>query len=138
MFLEPRARCLIRDWEARARRVVAEFRASCSAHMTDPALRSLIESLRRDSAEFAQFWNQYGVLEREGGERTFNHKRDGLLRYAQVTFELAGRPDLKLTMLVPCAAEIVSADALPGVAQIASVDAVPGGLARTTKHSPSP
>ncbi len=113
VFLEPAARSLICDWEARARRVVAEFRASCSAQVTDPALRTLIESLRRQSPEFAQFWNLFGVLEREGGERTFNHPLDGLLRYAQVTFELAGRPDLKLTMLVPGIAEVTSSIPAP-------------------------
>lgn len=101
VFLVPAARLLIRDWESRVRRVVAEFRASSSARVTDPALRSLIESLQDESVEFRQFWNRYDVLEREGGERTFNHPRDGLLRYSQVTFDLAGRPDLKLTMLVP-------------------------------------
>ncbi|HTB44405.1 MAG TPA: helix-turn-helix transcriptional regulator [Acetobacteraceae bacterium] len=101
VFLVPAARLLIRDWETRARRVVAEFRASSSARVSDPALRSLIESLQDESVEFRQFWNRYDVLEREGGERTFNHPRDGLLCYSQVTFDLAGRPDLKLTMLVP-------------------------------------
>ncbi|HEX4171319.1 MAG TPA: helix-turn-helix transcriptional regulator, partial [Acetobacteraceae bacterium] len=80
VFLEPAARDLICDWDTRARRVVAEFRASCSAHVTDPGLHALIESVRRQSPEFAQFWNLYGVLEREGGERTFMHPRDGLLR----------------------------------------------------------
>jgi hypothetical protein len=40
------------------------------------------------------------VLEREGGERTFNHPRQGFLRYEQVTFDLASHPDLKLTILV--------------------------------------
>jgi transcriptional regulator with XRE-family HTH domain len=101
VFQQPAARSLILDWPARARRVVAEFRASSSAHVTDPALRTFIESMRRESPEFAEFWNQYGVLDREGGERIFNHPRDGLLRFVQVTFDLAGRPDLKLTMLVP-------------------------------------
>jgi transcriptional regulator with XRE-family HTH domain len=104
VFLVPSARALICDWEVRARRVVAEFRASGSAHGTAPALRSLIENLCRQSPEFTKFWHQYDVLEREGGERSFNHPRDGLLRYAQVTFDLAGRPDLKLTMLVSDAA----------------------------------
>lgn len=108
VFLQPAARSLICDWDARARRVVAEFRASCSAHVTDPALRSLVESLRLQSAEFAQFWNLYGVLEREGGERNFNHPLDGPMRYTQVTFDLAGRPDLKLTLLVSGAAEVPS------------------------------
>jgi len=101
VFQQPAARALIVDWSVRARRVVAEFRASNSAHVTDPAVRSFIESMRSESAEFNEFWNQYGVLDREGGERIFNHPRDGLLRFVQVTFDLAGRPDLKLTMLVP-------------------------------------
>ncbi len=100
IFLQPRARSLICDWETRARRVAAEFRAACSAHLNDPALRSLIEELHHDSSDFARFWDQHGVLEREGGERTFNHPIEGFLRYEQVTFTLAGFPDLKLTMLV--------------------------------------
>jgi hypothetical protein len=56
--------------------------------------------LRRDSEQFGQFWDQHGVLGREGGERTFNHPRDGFLRYEQVTFEVANHPDLKMTMLI--------------------------------------
>jgi transcriptional regulator with XRE-family HTH domain len=101
IFLAPAARSLISDWEQRARRVVAEFRAHCGAHLDDPALRRLIEELRRDSGDFAQMWEQHGVLGREGGERTFNHPTDGFLRFEQVTFELAGHADVKLTMLVP-------------------------------------
>ncbi|HTQ32534.1 MAG TPA: helix-turn-helix transcriptional regulator [Stellaceae bacterium] len=101
IFLEPGARSLICDWEERARRVVAEFRAHCAAHLDDGALRALIEELRQLSPEFARMWEEHGVLGREGGERTFQHPRDGFLRYEQVTFELAGHPDVKLTVLVP-------------------------------------
>lgn len=100
VFLQPVARALICDWEARARRVVAEFRAACSPHLDDPSLRALIAGLRQDSSEFARFWDQHGVLDREGGARSFDHPTDGFLQYEQVTFDLAGRPDLKLTMLV--------------------------------------
>ncbi len=91
---------MICDWDNRARRVTAEFRAHCAAHLDDPPLRRLIDELSRDSAEFARMWEQHGVLGREGGERTFNHPKDGFLRYEQVTFELAGHPDVKLTVLV--------------------------------------
>ncbi len=41
------------------------------------------------------------MLSREGGTRTFNHPKDGLVSYEQVTFNLASRPDLKLTILLP-------------------------------------
>jgi transcriptional regulator with XRE-family HTH domain len=100
IFAEPGARSLICDWENRARRVVAEFRAHYASHLDDLALRRLIDDLSHDSAEFAQMWEQHGVLGREGGERTFNHPLDGFLRYEQVTFELAGHADFKLTILV--------------------------------------
>lgn len=101
IFLVPGARSLICDWERRARRVVAEFRAHCGAHLDDAGLRRLIEELRRLSPDFAQMWEQHGVLGREGGERTFDHPADGFLRFEQVTFELAGHADVKLTILVP-------------------------------------
>jgi transcriptional regulator with XRE-family HTH domain len=100
IFLTPSARTLICDWETRARRVAAEFRAACSAHFNDPELQTLIAELRDQSREFVQFWEQHGVLGREGGERTFNHPRDGFVRYEQVTFDLASQSDVKLTMLV--------------------------------------
>ena len=100
IFLQPAARAFICGWEERARRVVAEFRAACSVYLDDPALRQLIDGLHRQSAEFARFWDTHGVLGREGGERTFHHPRDGFLCYEQVTFNLADRPDLKLTMLI--------------------------------------
>ena len=104
IFLVPAARALIRDYDERARRVVAEFRADASAHLADPAIRELVEELRRRSPAFARWWNAHGVLGREGGERTFTHPRDGFLRFTQVTFDLASQPDLKLTILVPAAA----------------------------------
>jgi len=100
IFLQPAARSLVCGWEARARRVAAEFRSDSSAHRDDPSLRAFIGALRQESSEFAQFWDQHGVLEREGGERTFNHPADGFVHYEQVTFNLASQPDLKLTILI--------------------------------------
>jgi transcriptional regulator with XRE-family HTH domain len=104
IFLEPAARALIRDYDERARRVVAEFRADASAHLTDPAIRDLVAGLRRQSPVFARLWDQHDVLGREGGARTFNHPRDGALRFEQVTLNLASQPDLKLSILVPAGA----------------------------------
>jgi transcriptional regulator with XRE-family HTH domain len=101
IFVDPAARTLICDYEHRARRVVAEFRANVSTHTDDPPIRRLIDDLRTRSHAFARFWDEHGVLGREGGERTFNHPRDGFLRFEQVTFALASRPDVKLTILMP-------------------------------------
>ena len=99
-FRHPGARSLICDWQVRARRLAAEFRASSSARFDDLKLRALIAELHNESEEFAQYWDQQGVLGREGGERTFNHPTNGFLRYEQITFNLASQPDFKLTMLI--------------------------------------
>ncbi len=101
IFLSPAARSLIRDYQARARRVVAEFRADVSTRLDDPAIRALVDELHRASRDFARFWDEHGVVGREGGERTFDHPRDGVLRFEQITFNLAKQPDLKLTVLIP-------------------------------------
>ena len=100
IFLVPAARALIHDYDDRARRVVAEFRANVGAHLEDAPVRALTEELLASSPRFGQLWGEHGVLSREGGTRTFNHPRDGFLSYEQVTFTVASRPDLKLTILL--------------------------------------
>jgi transcriptional regulator with XRE-family HTH domain len=101
VFLSPVARRVIPDWENRARRVLAEFRADSGTHLEDAALRALVDGLARRSTLFARCWREHAVVERAGGERWFEHPRDGRLRYEQIAFTLASRPDLKLVMLVP-------------------------------------
>jgi transcriptional regulator with XRE-family HTH domain len=106
IFLAPAARTLICDWQGRARRVLAEFRADYSRLVEDPGLEALIEELSRRSALFRRAWQEQAVLGREGGQRSFNHPVDGLVTYAQATFSPADRPDLKLVLLTPAAAEV--------------------------------
>ena len=101
IFCHPAARRLIDDWDSRARRVVAEFRADNSRHMDDPQIGALIDELRSQSEVFTRLWDEQAVLAREGGERSFDHPRLGVLRYEQMTFEVASRPDLKLIVLSP-------------------------------------
>ncbi|MFZ6647046.1 helix-turn-helix transcriptional regulator [Undibacterium sp. TJN25] len=103
-FLSPRARKLILDWEDRARRLVAEFRADCGRHLDDTAVQPVVADLCRLSKEFAAYWQDYDVTTREGGTRQFRHPQRGLLAYQQTTFYAAVRSDLKLVMLSPLAA----------------------------------
>jgi transcriptional regulator with XRE-family HTH domain len=112
VFLNPAARALIADWETRALRLAAEFRADYSRHIAAPDTRELVDGLRRDSAFFAHAWQAHAVTEREGGERAFNHPLDGPLRYTQTTFLLAPHPDVKLVVLVRD--ETVALEAAPG------------------------
>jgi len=100
IFLDPGAQTLIQDWESRARRVVAEFRAECSAYLDDTPVRALTDALQRESPVFAALWSQQDVVEREGGRRGFHHPARGDIDFAQVTFRLSGHDDVKLVMLL--------------------------------------
>jgi transcriptional regulator with XRE-family HTH domain len=99
-FTAPSARKLIVDWETRARRLAAEFRADSIRHLNDAPTRALIDALSAESDAFARFWASQDVGEREGGEREFEHPRHGRVVYDQITFKPAHREDLKLVVLV--------------------------------------
>ncbi len=101
VFLDPSARDFIYDWENRAQRLLAEFRADTAHNADDAAMQDLVRDLLRSSAAFARLWNNHAVLARDGGTRMFNHPRDGTLRYEQITLLPATHPDHKLVMLMP-------------------------------------
>ena len=101
IFLSKTARRVLPDWELRARRVLAEFRADSSRHLDDPLLAALVDGLRRASPLFARAWAEHDVVERAGGARSFDHPRRGRLFYEQLSFTLASRPDFTLVMLMP-------------------------------------
>ena len=100
VFLDPGARRFICDWEVRAKRLIAEFRADTGRSLEDAEVLAMIADLRRSSPMFDQFWEGHAVLGREGGARTFNHPQDGPLHYEQITLLPAGHADYKLVMLV--------------------------------------
>lgn len=104
IFLDPAARQLVVDWEQRASRVVAEFRADTGVHTEEPGLKALLDELLANSAVFSYWWNRHTVVDREGGLREFSHGEGRILRYQQLTFRLATRPDCKLIMLLDSAA----------------------------------
>lgn len=101
VFLHPQTRKFLVGWETRARRVVAEFRADCRMRLDEPGLKRLIDELTQASPEFARFWKQHDVLDREGGRRDFNHPHRGSVSYQQLTFKPADQEQLKLVLLRP-------------------------------------
>lgn len=101
MFGSAAAQSLTVQWEQRARRLVAEFRADSASLLDDPELLALVEELSTTSPLFQRAWRLQDVVEREGGERRFLHPQSGELLYRQVNFRVANRPDLKLVTLMP-------------------------------------
>ena len=101
VFLDPGARDFICDWEDRAARIIAEFRADTARAPEDEAVKALVEDLQKDSPIFSRLWNSHAVLTREGGTRLFRHPEDGLLRYEQITLVPAPFPEHRVVMLLP-------------------------------------
>ena len=100
VFLELSARTFLYDWETRARRLLAEFRADTAVGQDDSDISALVQDLIDSSPVFRDFWNSHAVLAREGGARLFNHPEDGLLRYEQVTLVPPAHPDVKVVALL--------------------------------------
>jgi transcriptional regulator with XRE-family HTH domain len=101
VFLEPSARALIPAWKDRARRLLAEFRADFGRTFRDAQVKTFVETLRSESAFFAEAWDEQAVQIREGGIRLFNHPCDGLVSFTQHTFAPTERPDYKLVIHTP-------------------------------------
>lgn len=100
IFEDPAAQRLVVDWESRARRVVAEFRADAASYTEEPDVRELVDDLSRISPVFRHWWGRQAVVEREGGRRDFRRPGSGVVHYQQITFRLAIRPDCKLVILL--------------------------------------
>jgi transcriptional regulator with XRE-family HTH domain len=100
IFTDAAAKTLIVDWDDRARRVLAEFRADYSHSFNDPPMQALIDRLRDVSPLFSMLWKEQQVLDREGGVRRFRHRQLGEVAYQQFTFRPTDRPDCKLVMLM--------------------------------------
>ncbi len=100
IFLDENAPRIVVDWEARANRVVAEFRADIGAYLDDAATAVLIDELLAGSPVFRHWWARQVVVEREGGLRAFQHPELGRREFEQITFRLATQPDYKLVMLL--------------------------------------
>ncbi len=101
VFQSPVAQNLIVDWPERARRLVAEFRADYSRHPGDPPMQDLVATLSQQSPVFASLWREQAVLDREGGEREFQHPHDGRLCFLQTTLLVASQQECKLVVLAP-------------------------------------
>lgn len=101
VFQHPDAQLFVVNWEIRARRLVAEFRADCRSRLEEPELQRLVTELSQTSPEFERFWKQHDVLERQGGQREFNHPQRGLIGYQQVTLRPVDQEQLKLVLLTP-------------------------------------
>jgi len=103
VFTSPAARALIPDWEARAGRLLAEFRADYGRNLADPRATAVVDWLSARSAPFRAAWERQAVADREGGLRRFVCPGRGEQVFRQHTLRAHERMDFKLVALEPIA-----------------------------------
>ena len=101
MFTSSRHRQFLVNWEGHARRVLAQFRATCARYPGDPRLTELIQDLMLRSPEFRAWWPDHEVLGAEEGHKTFNHPQVGYLMFEHLTFQVVDAPDLYVNVYTP-------------------------------------
>ncbi|MFJ8674817.1 MULTISPECIES: helix-turn-helix transcriptional regulator [unclassified Streptomyces] len=96
VFLDPAARDLYENWDAKAADVVGYLRRDAGRNPDDPELASLIGELSLKSVEFRKLWAAHDVQDKGFGVKTLNHPLVGRLTLAYETLTLPADPDQQL------------------------------------------
>ncbi|GAA3162039.1 MULTISPECIES: helix-turn-helix transcriptional regulator [Streptomyces] len=96
IFLDPAARELYEDWEAKASDVVGYLRRDAGRNPDDPALASLIGELSLKSDDFRRLWAAHDVQDKGFGTKVLRHPLVGRLTLAYETLSLPADPDQQL------------------------------------------
>jgi hypothetical protein len=89
LFLSPRLRRMLVDWELHARDCVAKVRLAHARHVDDPWFNELIHHLRARSAEFAAWWDDHRVQLPVDGVKRYDHPEGGRLTFDYVNLDVS-------------------------------------------------
>lgn len=118
-FTDEKARARHPLWEEDAPSVVGRFRTQAANWVDDPEFVSLVESLKRDSPEFAELWDRHDVIEDSCGTDIFSHPVTGDLSFTRATLDFTSRIALRMTVFVPIP-ETGTAERIESLTSIAS------------------
>ncbi|GHF35003.1 transcriptional regulator [Streptomyces mashuensis] len=102
-FTDPVYRARAGNWEANARRVVAQYRAACTDHCEDEGFQQIVGELSEKSPEFAEMWARGDV--QAGGQlvKEIDHPVAGRLYLESTPLRVPSRPDLTIVLHNPVA-----------------------------------
>ncbi|MDR3407682.1 MAG: helix-turn-helix transcriptional regulator [Methylovirgula sp.] len=101
MFCEPYIRARQTDWDSVARFVVAAFRTDVARAGAADYVKSFVDDLCRESAEFARLWRENDVRTYGEGTKHLRHPVAGMIEMEYSTFAVDGRPDLGMVVYNP-------------------------------------
>src|SRR5215468_2218309 len=102
VFLNPRVRAAMANWESDARFVVAAFRADIARAGAARNVEALVDELRRLSPDFDAMWRDHDVRSTYGeSAKHVRHPVAGLIALEYSAFAVDGRPDLGMVIYNP-------------------------------------
>ena len=101
MFVDPASRELYEHWEVTARTVLARFRADFASNVGDRRFGALVKDLKRESAEFREWWPRHDVMGESDGRKRIVHPQVGRLILEHTTLHSPADPDLRVLVYVP-------------------------------------
>jgi transcriptional regulator with XRE-family HTH domain len=99
LYLDPRKRRMLVDWELHARDCVAKLRAAYARNVDDPWFNELVDLLRAGSREFAEWWNHHDVQLVQDGVKFYDHPEVGRLSFDYTVLDLADERSASLHLI---------------------------------------
>jgi transcriptional regulator with XRE-family HTH domain len=106
MFTNSSVRAGQADWQDVARFAVAAFRADAARAGAGADITTLVEELRRTSAEFDALWRDNDVVAHGEGLKRLHHAELGLLELEFSSFAVDGRPELGMIVYHPATEDV--------------------------------
>jgi transcriptional regulator with XRE-family HTH domain len=103
LFLDPRARERVIDWDQVARQAVSTLRVDSGANADDPHLSELIDELSRQSPQFRDLWTRHEASTFSTGQLRFNNPLVGRITVNFESFPVAGVAGQSLGIAFPTA-----------------------------------
>lgn len=125
VFLDPAARALYEDWDAKAADVVGYLRRDAGRNPHDPDMASLIGELSLGSPEFRRLWAAHDVQDKGFGSKVLHHPLAGRLVLAYETLTLPADPDQ----------QVITYHAEPGSPSAAALRLLASGQEKTTERT---
>ncbi|GGX89285.1 transcriptional regulator [Litchfieldella qijiaojingensis] len=99
LFLNPRIRRMLVDWESHARDCVAKLRLTYANYIDDPWFNELIGLLLEQSLEFAEWWEEHNVQLPHDGVKVYEYPEVGRLVFDYAVLQVAGGNGIPLHLI---------------------------------------
>jgi transcriptional regulator with XRE-family HTH domain len=101
MFTNPDWQNKVVDWEERVGQLVGQLRAAFAEHVNEPAWKSLIKRMRRESPRFEALWQRHEIRPMRNLTKSFRHPKAGVLNFDYTYLWLGRRSELRMTSYTP-------------------------------------